>query len=155
MKTIKQENSSTNTPERAQNAQLPLIMTPVPYFYPVTPMYNYGPFVASTSQVPSLNSEFEKMVQEINNKYSAQGLSDSLGMLLAHPQQALKGLNMSPPATPMMSPDRTFVCSISNCGKKFTSKQSLKSHMAIHVDDKFKPFDCAICGILHFIKIRI
>ena len=88
----------------------------------------------------------------MNSKYSPQGLSDSFGMLIGnHHQeefqaQALKS-QISPPVTPGLSPERTFSCTALNCGKRFTSKQSLKSHMAIHADETFKPFNCTICGI--------
>lgn len=143
-------DEDSRSPREQQS--LPMSIAPQPYFYPVTPMYNYGLYVGNQNPPPvnSLNSEFEKLVQEINSKYSAQGLSDSFGMLLADPQPSqvsVRNLEMSPPATPGMSPDRTFACMMMNCGKKFTSKQSLKSHMAIHADDKSKPFECSICGI--------
>jgi hypothetical protein len=128
MKAIKQENSSLSSQDPRVN------MIPVPYFYPMTPMYNYG----NAFQVSSLNSEFERMVQEISREYSAQGLSDSFGMLLSPTSHPSK---MSPPATPTLSDSKS--CGV--CGKNFTSKQSLKSHMAIHAD-QVKPFDCSVCG---------
>jgi hypothetical protein len=149
MTAIKQNKVSegSESPQRS-----PVNIVPVPYYYPVTPMYNYGPFVGNQiSPVPTLNSEFEKMVQEINMKYGAQGLSESFGMLLANPPtQVFQRLEISPPVTPIIVPDRTFVCPFTECGKNFTTKQSLKSHMAIHDDDKFKPFDCTLCGNLSF-----
>jgi hypothetical protein len=150
--TVIKPKQNAERPESPQRT--PVNTVSLPYYYPATPMYNYVPFVGNQiSPVPSLNSEFEKMVQEINMKYSAQGLSDSFGMLLAsppQPTQVFQRLEISPPVTPMIVSERNFVCPMAGCGKNFTTKQSLKSHMAIHDDDKFKPFDCTICGNLKF-----
>lgn len=39
-----------------------------------------------------------------------------------------------------------FICHINNCGKTFTTKQSLKSHAPTHAVEREKPFACSICG---------
>jgi hypothetical protein len=119
-------------------------------------MAKSSPKCSSSSNTPrqlqASPSEDVQFRQFYNTPYS--GHVNDQSTIANYQSQRQQQRFTSPPNTPSPPKQPRFICQIDDCGKTFTTRQSLKSHASTHLDDSAKTFVCHLCGNVFYSEIE-